>query len=62
MENDHQEPLVMKITKDTNQMAEEIRCLLDITEKMKRESLSTITDMRMWGILVLEDFNPEHQS
>ena len=49
----------MKITKDTNQMADEIRILLDITKKMKRESRSTIADIRNWGILVLEDFEPE---
>ena len=52
----------MKISKDTNKMAEEIRCLLDISEKIKRESLSNIPDMRMWGILVLNDFDAQRQS
>ena len=62
LENDHQEPLVMKIAKDTNQMAEEIRSLFDISAKMKRDSLSTFTDIRMYGILVLDNFDSESQS
>ena len=62
MKSEGKDTLVMKISKDTNKMAEEIRCLLDISEKIKRESLSNIPDMRMWGILVLNDFDAQRQS
>lgn len=62
LESQGQDPLVMKISKDTNQMAEEIRCLLDIYDNIKGESLRGIPDMRKWGILVLNDSDPQRQS
>ena len=58
LENDDKEPLVMKVTADTNQMSEEIGTLCNILKLMKKENLSTIADIKMWGILVLDNFNP----
>ena len=37
--------VMMKVSKDTDQMAEEIGTLIDISKKMKKESLSTIADI-----------------
>ena len=47
---------------DSDKMAEEIRCLIDISEKLNWEYLSSIPDMKMWGILVLDDFDKQGQS
>ena len=50
--------MVMKLSKDSDKLAEEVCILLNIQKRMKKERLKTIANVRMYGMLVLSDFDP----
>ena len=48
----------MKMSKDSEKLAEEVCTLLNIQKRMGKESLMTIANIRMYGMLILNNYDP----
>ena len=58
LENDKFEPLVMKVSAESDELAEEICTVLNICKRLKNNSRNnSVSNILGYGMLVLEDFD-----
>ena len=55
MESDRSEPLVMKVSGESDDLAEEICTVLNIQKRLKKEHRNSISNVLGYGMLVLDD-------
>ena len=55
MENDMQQPLAMKISAESDDLAEEVCTLLNIHKRLKEDQKHIISNVQGYGMLVLDN-------
>ena len=62
METDRFEPLVMKMSEESDELAEEICTVLNIQKTLQNEQSNIISNILGYGMLVLDNFDESGES